>query len=69
MSVELADALMRLKADQEVQARYDELAGKNTEDSLTPDEKAELESLVRSNSILTLLKAEARALLQRRKAA
>ena len=69
LSVELADALMRLTADDEVQARYEELANKNTEDSLTSDERAELESLVHANSILTILKAEARAFLQRAKAA
>ena len=69
LSQELADALLKLKADDEVQARYEELAGKNTEDSLTSSERAELESIVRANSILTLLKAEARAALQRPKAA
>ncbi len=69
LSVQLADALMRLKADEEVQRRYDELATKNTEGALTAREQAELESLVRGNSILSLLKAEARAVLQRPKAA
>ena len=69
LSQELADALLQLKADDEVQARYEELAGKNAEDSLTSSERAELESIVRANSILTLLKAEARAALQRPKAA
>ena len=62
-------AIVRLKADAEVQARYDELAGKNTDGSLSPEERAELESLVRANSILSLLKAEARAFLQQPKAA
>jgi hypothetical protein len=69
LSAELADALMHLKADEEVQARYDELASKNTEARLTAHERAELESLVRANSILAILKAEARAFLQRPKAA
>jgi hypothetical protein len=55
--------LLRLKADAPVQARYDELAGKNSEGALTPMQRAELESLVRANSLLTLLKAEARASL------
>ena len=64
LSLELAGALLRLKADDEVQARYEELAGKNTEASLSNAERAELESLVRANSIVTLLKAEARAALQ-----
>ena len=69
LSAELADALLRLKADTEVQARYDELAGKNTDGALSAEERAELESLVRANSILSLLKAEARAFLQQPTAA
>ena len=69
LSTALADALLRLKADAEAQARYDELAGKNTEEALTAEERTELEALVRANSILTLLKAEARAFLQQPKAA
>jgi len=66
---ELADALLRLKADARVQARYDQLAGKHSEGALTPVQRAELESLVRANSLLTLLKAEARAFLRKAKAA
>ncbi|SPE62886.1 hypothetical protein SBV1_940021 [Verrucomicrobia bacterium] len=69
LSAELADALLRLEADKEVQNRYDELAGKNTNGVLTSDERAELESLVRANSILSLLKVQARAFLQQPKAA
>lgn len=69
LSAELADALARLEADVEVQTRYEELAGKNTEGVLTTEERAELESLVRANSILSLLKAQARAFLQQPKAA
>ena len=69
LSAELADALVRLEADVEVQTRYEELAGKNTEGVLTTEERAELESLVRANSILSLLKAQARAFLQQPMAA
>ncbi|MGA2175883.1 MAG: hypothetical protein ABSH38_12965 [Verrucomicrobiota bacterium] len=69
LRAELAAALLRLKADAKVQARYDELASKNTEGTLTPGQRAELESLVRANSFLTVLKAEARALLLQPKAA
>ncbi|PWU21374.1 MAG: hypothetical protein C5B50_01830 [Verrucomicrobia bacterium] len=65
----LAAALVRLEADAEVQARYDELADKNTEGTLTAAERRELESLVRANSILSLLKVQARAFLQQQKAA
>jgi hypothetical protein len=69
LSTELADALLRLEADAEVQAWYDELAGKKTVGVISAEEHAELESLVRANSILSLLKAEARAFLQQPKAA
>ncbi len=69
LSAELASALVRLKADPEVQARYDELAEKNSSDALSAKERRELESLVRANSLLSLLKAEARAFLQQPKAA
>jgi hypothetical protein len=69
LSTELAGALLRLKADSEVQARYDELADKNTENALSPEERAELESLVDANSLLTVLKAEARAFLEHPEAA
>jgi hypothetical protein len=69
LSAELATALVRLEADAEVQTRYEELATRNTEGSLTAAERTELESLVRANSILSLLKAQARAFLQEPKAA
>jgi hypothetical protein len=36
LSVELATALVRLTADDEVQNRYDDLADKNTARTLTP---------------------------------
>jgi len=68
-SEKLADALVRLEADNEVQDRYDELASKNTEGDLTAEERDELESLVRANSLLSVLKAEAREFLGRAKAA
>ena len=63
LSFELANALVRLKADDEIQTRYDDLADKNTAGTLTALERAELESLVRANSILGVLKIEARAVL------
>lgn len=63
LSFELANALVRLKADDEIQGRYDVLADKNTAGTLTPAERAELASLVRANSILGVLKIEARAVL------
>ena len=69
VSAGLPGTLLRLKADTEVQARHDELADRNTEGVLSAEERAELESLVRANSILSLLKAEASAFLEQPKAA
>lgn len=65
LSVELAQALLRVKADEEIQARYDELADKNTAGTLNAEEQVELSSLVRANSLLGVLKAEAHAFLHR----
>ena len=65
LNAEVASALLRMKADDEVQHRYDALAAKNTDGTLTAEERSELASLVRVNSLLGVLKAEARVFLQR----
>ena len=43
--------------------RYDSLAGKHSSGELTREDQAELESIVRANTLLGMLKAEARSLL------
>jgi hypothetical protein len=63
LTPELARALVNLTADEETQTRYDLLAGKNTEGQLTAAEREELESLVRVNTLLGVLKTEAHAVL------
>jgi hypothetical protein len=63
LTVELARALVGVQADAETQARYDELADKRTEGQLTPAELEELDSMVRANTLLGVLKAEAQARL------
>lgn len=63
LSKELARAIVNLSADEETQARYDALAERNTEGQLTPAEREELESLVRVNTLLGVLKVEAKAVL------
>ena len=60
LTVDLARALISIRADEETQARYDELAGKHSSGQLTPEERAELESIVSANTLLGVLKAEAR---------
>jgi hypothetical protein len=63
LNLELARALVGVQADAETQTRYDELAGKRTEGNLTPLEQAELESMVRANTLLGVLKTEAHVVL------
>lgn len=63
LTVELARALVGVQADAETQGRYDELADKRTAGELTAEELAELEAIVRANTLLGVLKAEARAFL------
>ena len=64
LNADLAALLLRIEADEEVQARYEDLAERNTEGQLSSAEQNELDSIVRANSLLTVLKAEARAFLQ-----
>jgi hypothetical protein len=64
LNAEFAAALLRMQADDELQTRYEYLAERNTESLLDPEEQIELASLVRANTLLSVLKAEARAFLQ-----
>jgi hypothetical protein len=64
LNAEFAAALLRMQADDEVQTRYEYLAEQNTEGLLDSEEQIELASLVRANTLLSVLKAEARAFLQ-----
>ena len=64
LNAEFAAALLRMRADEELQLRYEYLAERNTEGQLSSVELSELASLVRANSLLSVLKAEARAFLQ-----
>lgn len=52
LNAEFAAALLRMQADDELQARLDS------------EEQFELASLVRANTLISVLKAEARAFLQ-----
>ena len=69
LNADLAAALLRMQADDELQARYEYLADRNTQALLDPEEQIELTALVRANSLLSVLKAEARAFLQHPNAA
>jgi DNA invertase Pin-like site-specific DNA recombinase len=65
MRAELASALANMEADSKTQARYERLATKAEAGRLTGREKVELEDLVQANTVLGLLKAEARLVLSR----
>ena len=64
MSKELARDLAMLKVDGETQNRYETLADGHREGTLTTAEESELEDLVQANSVLSVLKTEARLLLE-----
>lgn len=55
--------LLGLRADVETQQRVDDLADRNTEWRLTPDERAEYDALVVAADVIAILQAKARATL------
>lgn len=63
LTPELARALSKLTVTESVQNTLDELADKNTEGNLTEKERAEYHSLVSATSLLSVLKARAKASL------
>jgi hypothetical protein len=63
LTPEVARALIALHADEETQARIDDLADKCTEGTLSPAERAEYEAYVAAVDFLTVLQAKARGAL------
>ena len=61
---EVAKALIRLRADPELQARMAELAEKCNEGRLTSEEREEYETSIRFANYLAILQAKARRLLK-----
>lgn len=66
LSVEAAQALLRLEFDPEDLDRMHELVTKNQDDTLSPSERDELESYLRISSFLDLMRAKARHSIQPR---
>lgn len=64
LTPEVARFLVGWKADEAAQARYEELADKNTEGRLTEEERGELDAIVRFDSVMALLKARAQFVLR-----
>ena len=63
LNVEAARRLLDLRADPDAQDRVEELADRNTEGTLTPDERREYESLVSAAMLINVLQGTARARL------
>jgi hypothetical protein len=61
LTPEVAARIVALRADESVQARLDALAGRNAAGTITPDERAEYESLVGAGNLIAVLQAKARA--------
>ena len=58
-----AEALLRLRADSEMQGRIEELADKCSEGRLSSEERDEYEALIRVGNFVAILQAKARRLL------
>ena len=57
---EVADRLVHIQPDPELQNRIDLLADKCTEGDLTDEERSEYEAYVRTGNLISILQAKAR---------
>jgi hypothetical protein len=67
MSAELARYLLTLGFEKDDRARMEELAARNQDARLSPEEAAELQSYVKAGHLLALLQSMARKALKQRK--
>jgi hypothetical protein len=65
LTPDVAAKLVALRADDQIQARVDELADKANEGTLSTDERAEYERYRDAFHFVTILQAKARKLLTR----
>jgi len=63
LTAEAARILGALRLDDGAQARMEELAARNTEGQLTPEERAEYEAWVSACDLVSILQSKARAWL------
>jgi hypothetical protein len=54
------DAVLAVQSDQPLKERIDQLAAKNTEGALTPEERDEYAGYVRANKFVAVLRREAK---------
>jgi len=66
LTPESAREIVDLRADPELQARLDELAGKCNEGSLTPSERAQYLLYVEAIDLIAILQSKARILLRKK---
>lgn len=64
--LELVEAMASLRFPPKADSRLQRLMDRNTEGRLTPDEREQLETLVELSESLSLVRAEALKLLNRR---
>lgn len=60
LTPDVAAKIAALRADAATQGRLDDLAEKNREGQITPDELAEYDALVRAGTMIAILQAKAR---------
>ncbi len=63
LTPEVAQRLLHLRADHDLQNRVDYLAGRSNQGELTAEERQEYEQYVRFSQFITLLQFKARAVL------
>jgi hypothetical protein len=63
LTKEVAARIAALRADDATQATLDELAEKNAAGTLSQEERADYESLVRAGAMIAVLQAKARSVL------
>jgi hypothetical protein len=64
LTPKVARAVVKLRADPELQHRMDELAEKCNEGQLSPEEREDYESSIRFGNFIAILQAKARAFLK-----
>ena len=57
------ESLVRFRAGEKTQDRFEHLAEKSSDGTLTPDEQREYESIVRTSSFIAVLQAQAEGFL------
>lgn len=63
---EVASRIAALRADQSVQSRLEYLASRNSESTITPEERSDYESLVQAGNLIAVLQAQAREVIVRK---